>query len=504
MEIGKKVMEHIHDHPLHAPHFIGGEFAGMSGYFEDLCPHDNSVIARVADGGQQDVERAVLAAAKAFRVWSRTDASERSRIMNCIADGIEERVDEIALLETLDTGIPIRQTRGQVKRAAENFRFFAKVCTLIGGRSYTDNGFLNYTLKQPAGVAGLITPWNTPFMLETWKVAPCLSAGDTCILKPAEWAPLTACLLAEIIASTDLPRGAFNVVHGIGERAGAALVSSPGVRLISFTGETSTGMEIMRNGASTLKRFSMELGGKSPAIVFEDANLRRALDATIYGVFSLNGERCTANSRIFVHSSIYDDFLDAVVSRVSEMIVGDPFEEETEVGPLIHPEHLKRVKAYVDSGIQEGAVLECGGGGKEVLERGNYIQPAVFSSVRNDMRIAQEEIFGPVVVLLPFSSEEEVCEMANDTRYGLASYVWTEDMERAQRVAQSMEAGMCWVNSHNVRDLRLPFGGSKYSGIGREGGEYSFDFYMEEKSVQVALGKHSIPAFGRVSKNSEK
>jgi len=483
-------------------HFINGEFVdGVSGRtFQSLNPATNTPIADVAAGTGEDVDRAVQAARRAFDEgpWPRMSAADRARALHRIADLIDRRADEIALVECLDTGIPYTQIRqGQIPRAAENFRFFAEMATQVPNATYPVEGaFLNFTIRVPVGVAGLITPWNTPFMLETWKVAPCLAAGCTCVLKPAEWAPLSASLLAEVIREADLPPGVFNVVQGFGETAGAPLVAHAMVNVISFTGETTTGAEIMRNGAATLKRFSMELGGKSPVIVFPDADLERALDATIFGVYTLNGERCTANSRLLVDRRIHDDFVGKLVERVARLRVGVPMDPATEIGPLIHPDHWERVTAYIEIGQREGALLATGGKRPAGLPVGNYLEPAVFTGVVNSMRIAQEEIFGPVLVVIPFEDEAEAVRLANDVRYGLAAYLWTGDITRGHRVAQALEAGMVWVNSQNVRDLRTPFGGMKHSGIGREGGHYSFDFYMEYKTIHVAQGTHRIPKMG--------
>jgi len=490
-------------------HFINGEFVdGTAGRtFESLNPATNSPIAVVAEGTAEDVDRAVQTARKAFDAgpWPRMSPADRARALQRIADGIDRRVEEIALVECLDTGIPYTQIRqGQIPRAAENFRFFAEMATRVPHEAFPVEGaFVNYIQRVPAGVAGLITPWNTPFMLETWKVAPCLAAGCTAVLKPAEWSPLSAALLAELIREADLPPGVFNVVQGFGETAGAPLVAHPLVNLISFTGETVTGQEIMRNGAATLKRYSMELGGKSPVIVFPDADLDRALDATIFGQYTLNGERCTANSRLLVDRRIHDEFVGRLVERVARLRVGVPLDPATEIGPLIHPEHWERVARYIALGQEEGARLVTGGRRPAQLPVGNYLEPAVFTGVSNAMRIAQEEIFGPVLVVIPFETEEDAVCLANDVRYGLAAYLWTGDVARGHRVAQALEAGMVWVNSQNVRDLRTPFGGMKHSGIGREGGRYSFDFYQEYKTIHIALGTHRIPKLGSGEKARE-
>jgi 5-carboxymethyl-2-hydroxymuconic-semialdehyde dehydrogenase len=486
--------------PEHVLHFIGGEFVESvtGGWFDTLDPRTNRPLTHVADGQSQDIERAVKAAKDAWHhVWRRMPARERAQYLHRIADEINQDREVLAQLEALDTGIPLAQTRGQVDRAAENFRFFAEMATRITGESYPlPPHFINYTLRQPVGVAGLITPWNTPLMLETWKLAPCLAAGNTAVLKPAEWSPVTAHRLATLLARAGLPAGVVNVVQGFGETAGASLVSHPDVPLISFTGETVTGQEILRNGARYLKRFSMELGGKSPVVVFEDADFDRAVDAVLHGIFTLNGERCTAGSRLLVARAIARPFVQALMDRVRRIRIGDPLDPDTEVGPLIHPDHFQRVMGYIGLSEREGFEVATGGRRSPAWPEGNFLEPTILTGVDNAMRVAQEEIFGPVLAVIVFDSEEQALALANQVRYGLASYVWTSNMQRAHRFAEGLESGMVWINSQNVRDLRTPFGGSKASGIGREGGFYSFEFYTETKTVHQALGTHRIPKIG--------
>ncbi len=393
--------------------------------------------------------------------------------------------------------MPIAQMRGLAARAAENFDYFAGVITELTGDAYQVGGdFLNYTIHKPVGVAGLIMPWNAPLMLSTWRIAPCLAAGNTIVLKPAEWSPLTATRLAELLDEVGLPQGVFNVVHGFGESAGAALVAHEGVNLISFTGESATGSAIMANAAATLKRVSFELGGKSPVVVFADSDFERAVDAVLAQIFTLNGQRCTAGSRLLVEEPMYEDLVQAVAARARDIRVGDPFEETTELGPLIRPEHHERVLGYLDSAVQEGARLLAGGKRPDGLAEGNFLEATVFADVTPSMRVFREEIFGPVLVATPFADEDEAIRLANATEYGLAAYVWTQDVSRAHRVAQAIDSGLVWINSQNVRDLRTPFGGMKASGIGREGGHYSFEFYCELQTVHVGLGAHRIPRLG--------
>ena len=481
-------------------HYISGRHVpSLDGRtFGVTDPVTNQVYARAAAGGPADVDAAVMAARIAFEAgpWPHLAARQRAKILNRIADAIESRGAEIAELETFDTGLPVTQAKGQAARAAENYRYFADVIVAQHEEAFSQPGQVGYVLRKPAGVAGLITPWNTPFMLESWKVAPALASGCTVVLKPAEWTPASASLLPEIMTEAGVPEGVFNIVHGIGEEAGAALVAHPGVPLISFTGETTTGQVIMRSAADHLKGLSMELGGKSPCLIFADADLDAAIDSALFGVMSLNGERCTAGSRILAERSVYPALVERLAARAARIVVGPPSDPRTEVGALVHPEHYARVMDYVDIGVKEGARLAAGGARPAGRAEGNYLAPTVFADVTPKMRIFQEEIFGPVVCVTPFDSEEEAVCLANDTRYGLAAYLWTSDLRRAHRVAAAVESGMTWVNSHNVRDLRTPFGGVKASGLGREGGQHSIDFYTESRIVHVATGDTHVPKFG--------
>ncbi|GEL76987.1 5-carboxymethyl-2-hydroxymuconate semialdehyde dehydrogenase [Tenuibacillus multivorans] len=481
--------------------YINGKFVDAEGKetFENLSPFTNEKINVVASGDSSDIDKAVAAAKKAFQgEWGQLKLDERLNYVYKIGDLIEAHSEEIAMLESYDTGLPISQTRKMIARSAKNFRFYADMVKshLYGEAYQVDDEFINYSVRKPVGVAGLITPWNAPFMLETWKIAPALATGNTVVLKPAEWSPLSANRIAEVIDKAGLPDGVFNVVHGYGETAGAALVKHPDVPLISFTGETTTGSEIMKNGADALKRFSMELGGKSPIIIFDDADMERALDACTWGVFSFNGERCTANSRVYLHEDIADKFIEQLKQRVDNIRVGDPMEPNTQVGPLVHRDHYDNVKGYIELAEKEGCEVYSGHV-PEAFNKGNYVAPTLLLNADNRMRVVQEEIFGPVIAVMTFKDEDEVIELANDVRYGLAGYVWTKDIKRGHRVAQAIDAGMLWVNSQNVRDLRTPFGGSKHSGIGREGGFYAFEFYTETQIIHVSVKDHHIPQFGK-------
>lgn len=486
--------------------YVNGEFteAQSGAKFDNVNPFTNEVMNQVAEGRQEDIDRAVEMAHSAFEngPWGSMKVVERMKYVDLIADLIDEEVEEIAQLESLDTGLPIRQTRNMVARAAENFRFYSRMAqTHVHGNAYqVDDEFLNYTTYEPLGAVGLITPWNAPFMLTTWKIAPALASGNTIILKPAELSPLSANKLAEIFHKAQLPKGVFNVVHGFGETAGEALVKNKLVKAISFTGETVTGKTIMKNAADSLKKTSMELGGKSPLIVFDDADFDRALDAAIWGIFSFNGERCTANSRVFLHEKVKDHFIEELKVRVKNIVVGDPMDVNTDIGPLIDRGHFEKVTSYIDLAKAEGCEIVQGNVPLEVAAR-NFVPPTLLLNANNEMKSSQDEIFGPVMSVIEFSTEEEVVGMANNIEYGLAGYVWTNDIKRGHRVAQAIDSGMIWVNAQNVRDLRIPFGGMKASGIGREGGYHALlEFYTEPKAIHVALSDHHIPLLGKGEK----
>ncbi len=475
---------------------IGGRsVAGAGGVFQTHSPVDESLIADVALGTAADIDAAAKAAKAAFPAWAALNGEARKAILHRIADLIEARAEEIALCECWDTGQAWRFMSKAALRGAENFRYFADLApSARDGQSLPTPTHLNITTRKPIGPVGVITPWNTPFMLSTWKIAPALAAGCTVVHKPAEFSPLTARLLAEICHEAGLPDGVLNLVNGMGEGAGKALTEHPDIKAIAFVGESRTGSMIMKQGADTLKRVHFELGGKNPCIVFDDANLDRALDAAIFMIYSLNGERCTSSSRLLVHESVAGKFHQMLVDRVNNIRVGHPLDPKTEIGPLIHKTHFDKVTGYVEIGRADGATLAAGG--MRVGDEGWFVRPTLFTGATSSMRIAQEEVFGPFLTSITFKDEDEALEIANDVAYGLTAYVWTNDLTRALRFTDALEAGMIWVNSENVRHLPTPFGGVKASGIGRDGGQWSFEFYMEQKNTALALGQHKIQRLG--------
>lgn len=478
-------------------HIAGiGVDAAAGQIFENTTPVDGTFLAKVAKSDATDVDAAVKAAQAAFPGWRDMDGNKRRKILRDVADAIEARAEEISLIESIDTGQAIRFMSKAAIRGAENFRFFADMAPEArDGQSIRAPGQINITSRRPIGPVAVITPWNTPFMLSTWKIAPALAAGCTVVHKPAEFSPMSAKLLVEIAEEAGLPPGVLNLVHGFGESAGKALTEHPGVKAVAFVGEGRTGSMIMQQGAATLKRVHFELGGKNPCIIFDDADIEKAVDAAVFMIYSLNGERCTSSSRVLVHDAVYDEVTTRIAETANKIKVGHPLDPETVVGPLIHKVHEDKVLSYIEIAKKEGATVAAGG--HKVGEQGNYVRPTLFTNATNDMRVAQEEIFGPVLTALRFKDDDDAVTMANDVEYGLSAYIWTKDLNRAIQVTDRLEAGMMWVNSENVRHLPTPFGGVKNSGIGRDGGDWSFDFYMETVNVSLPTTIRNVPKLAK-------
>ena len=474
--------------------FIGGQWrAPASGEtYPTINPATEEVSAQVAKGDERDVDLAVQAARRAFDQgpWPRMAASERARMLWKLADLIGAHLDEMARLESVNTGKTLFDSgKVELPFAAEVFRYYAGWTTKIHGETLNlRDGAFTFTLRQPLGVVGAIVPWNFPFLLASWKIAPALAAGNTVVLKPASLTPLTALRFAELTQEAGLPEGVFNVVPGPGGRAGMALVRHPGVDKVAFTGSTEVGKGIMREAAGSLKRVSLELGGKSPNIVLADADMEAALRGALTGIFYNKGEVCAAGSRLLVEQRVHDEFVGKLVERVKGLKVGDPMDKTTRMGPVVSAQQLESVLGYVEAGRRDGATLAAGGERARVGNgRGYFVQPTVFTGVTNAMRIAREEIFGPVLSVIPFKDVDDAVAQGNETFYGLAAAVWTRDVGKALRVARALRAGTVWVNAYNLFDAALPFGGFKESGFGRELGQAGLDLYTEVKSVWVDL-----------------
>ncbi|MCX5172954.1 aldehyde dehydrogenase [Streptomyces antibioticus] len=463
-------------------HWIGGERVASAGTFTDVSPIDGRALGEIARGTPAEAAAAVAAAKAAFPAWAATPRAERARILHAIADGVEKRLEELAIVETTDNGALLRShRRGVMPRVAHNFRFFADWSLTLDHEDFETRGHTNHVSWDPAGPCVLITPWNAPLMLATWKIAPALAAGNTVVLKPAEWSPLTASLLADIAAEAGLPAGVLNVVQGYGSEIGDALTSHPDVRRISFTGSVPTARRIAASAAPHLTPLSLELGGKSPLLVFADADLDLAVDLAVEQ-YDNAGQVCLAATRILVEETVAEEFTRRFVAKAGALVQGDPREEATDIGPTIHPRQLDRIDGFVRRAVEAGARAVIGG--HRVDER-SYA-PTLLTEVAQDSEIVQEEVFGPVLTLQTFADEDEAVRLADDTRFGLAATLVTGDRERADRVTGRLTAGTVWVNCFFVRDLKAPFGGSRHSGVGREGGTWSFDFYCDLKNTVTA------------------
>jgi aminomuconate-semialdehyde/2-hydroxymuconate-6-semialdehyde dehydrogenase len=475
---------------LRISHFIDGKHVEPASgrYLNNVEPATGAVYSQVADGDAADVDRAVEAAARAFPAWVRTPAADRSRILLDLARRIDDNLERLARAESVDNGKPIRLARlVDIPRAAANFRFFATAVLHTHTEAYrTDQLALNYTLRQPRGVCGLISPWNLPLYLFSWKVAPAVATGNTAVAKPSELTPMTAHLLGEMCNEAGLPPGVLNIVHGRGATAGAAIVAHPRVRTLSFTGGTTTGAEIARTTAPLFKKVTLELGGKNPNLIFADADLDEAVKISLRSSFENQGEICLCGSRIYVERAVYDIFLDRFLAETAKLKLNDPLEPDTDQGALVSKGHLEKVLSYLRLAREEGGSIRCGGERATLAGRcqhGYFVKPTVIAGLPPECRVNQEEIFGPVVTVTPFDRETDAVRWANATPYGLSATLWTRDLARAHRVAELLECGTVWVNCWLLRDLRTPFGGVKGSGVGREGGDEALRFFTEPKTV---------------------
>lgn len=459
-------------------------------YLDNINPATGKVYSQIPDSDERDVQLAVEAAEKAFTQWSSCGIETRSRILMRIADLIEQKLEELALAETNDSGKAITTSRTvDIPRAQANFRFFANAITQFGSESFhMEHQAVNYTLRQPIGVVGCISPWNLPLYLFTWKIAPALAAGNCVVAKPSELTPMTAFLLSQICIEAGLPAGVLNIVHGLGGKAGQAIIEHPKIKAISFTGGTVTGRKIAQVAAPMFKKLSLELGGKNPNLIFADCNFEEAVSTTIRSSFANNGQICLCGSRVYVQRPLYQRFRDELIRRTEALKTGNPLDKKVDLGALVSQQHLEKVQGYLDLAKKEGGTILCGGErlqlGDENTE-GYFLSPAIIEGLSNDCRCNQEEIFGPLISIAPFDTEAEAIQLANGTSYGLASTVWTQDISRANRVAEQLQVGIVWINCWMLRDLRTPFGGVKNSGVGREGGFEVLRFFTEAKNVTV-------------------
>lgn len=474
--------------------YIGGELVDpiSMDYLKNENPATGEIHNLLPNSDERDVKFAIESAQKAAMTWSITPAEKRCSILLKIADLINQNLEKLALAETIDTGKPLRLAKTiDIPRASANFQFFGTSILHTASESHhTDDIAINYTLRQPIGVVGCISPWNLPLYLFTWKIAPALAAGNAVIAKPSELTPTTAYLLSEICIKAGLPPGVLNIVHGLGSKVGQSIVQEPAIKALSFTGGTATGKKIMETAAPLFKKISLELGGKNAAIVFDDCDFEKTVRGVAQSSFLNQGEICLCSSRIFVHSSIYNRFRDAFIKQVNTLVVGDPLDDKTNLGALISKTHLEKIKTYIQLAKEEGGKILTGGEPatlKGNCANGYFMAPTVIEGLSYDCRVNQEEIFGPVVTLIPFDHEEEVIKWSNASAYGLAASIWTENVQRAHRIAHQLRCGIIWVNCWLLRDLRTPFGGMNQSGIGREGGWEAWRFFTEPKNICIRL-----------------
>ncbi len=472
-------------------HFINGQFVDPAegGSFDTYNPATGEVIAKVAAGTAKDVDRAVKAARTALegRAWAGMDAAERGRLLYKLADLFEKNADELARLESLNCGKTIRDSRGDLVGVVNTLRYYAGWADKIEGRTPPVRGpFLSYTLRQPVGVVGQIIPWNFPLLMLAWKWGPALACGNTIVMKPAEQTPLTALKAAELAAEAGFPNGVINIINGMGETAGAAMVVHPDIDKIAFTGHVDTAKIIQKAAADTLKRMTFELGGKSPNVIFADCDMNQAVEGAFHAIYFHGGQCCTAGSRIFVEEKIHQEFTERLAEKSKERKIGDPMDEATEQGPQVSQEQMDKILKYCDLGTKQGATLMTGG--VRFGKKGFFVEPTVFDNVKDDMDIAKDEIFGPVASVLPFKSYDEMIKRANNTSYGLAAAIFTKNIDKALQYAKDVKAGTVWVNCYHIVDTTTPFGGFKMSGQGRENGEAALEHYTETKTVTIKVG----------------